>query len=50
MFGYSTDLRSVTQGRANYTMEFSKYEPVPASLAEELIAKSTGSGKVKTAV
>jgi elongation factor G len=50
MFGYSTDLRSVTQGRANYSMEFSKYEPVPTSLAEELIAKMTGSGKEKLAV
>ncbi len=50
MFGYSTDLRSVTQGRANYSMEFSKYEPVPSSLAEELIAKTTGTGKEKLAV
>ena len=44
MFGYSTDLRSATQGRASYSMEFSKYDAVPASVAEELIAKSTGSG------
>ncbi|MFT4579371.1 MAG: elongation factor G [Nitrospinales bacterium] len=43
MFGYSTDLRSATQGRASYSMEFSKYDAVPASVAEELIAKSTGS-------
>ena len=43
MFGYSTDLRSSTQGRASYSMEFAKYDAVPASLAEELIAKSTGS-------
>jgi len=42
MFGYSTDLRSATQGRATYTMEFAKYEPVPATIAEELIAKATG--------
>jgi elongation factor G len=42
MFGYSTDLRSATQGRANYSMEFSKYDVVPNSIAEELIAKSKG--------
>ena len=45
MFGYSTDLRSGTQGRASYSMEFAKYDAVPASLAEELIAKSTGSSE-----
>jgi len=45
MFGYSTDLRSATQGRASYSMEFSKYDAVPASVAEELIAKSTGSSE-----
>ena len=39
MFGYSTDLRSATQGKAEYTMEFSKYAPVPASVSEELIEK-----------
>jgi elongation factor G len=43
MFGYSTDLRSATQGRANYSMEFSKYDGVPAAIAEELMAKTTGS-------
>jgi elongation factor G len=37
MFGYSTDLRSATQGRANYTMEFSKYAEVPDSIAESII-------------
>ncbi len=42
MFGYSTDLRSATQGRANYSMEFLKYDTVPNSIAEELIAKSKG--------
>ena len=47
MFGYSTDLRSATQGRANYTMEFTKYEPVPHQVAEELIAKITGAGSGK---
>ena len=45
MFGYSTDLRLATQGRASYSMEFSKYDSVPASVAEELIAKSTGSSE-----
>jgi elongation factor G len=40
MFGYSTDLRSMTQGRANYSMEFHHYQPLPASLAEELVAKA----------
>lgn len=40
MFGYATDLRSVTQGRASYTMQFSHYEPVPASIAEEVIAQN----------
>ncbi|HYK54628.1 MAG TPA: elongation factor G [Candidatus Eremiobacteraceae bacterium] len=42
MFGYATDLRSRTQGRATYTMEFSKYEQVPKSIQEEIIAKNTG--------
>jgi len=41
MFGYSTDLRSMTQGRASYTMEFDHYEPLPPSLAEELVQKAT---------
>jgi elongation factor G len=40
MFGYATELRSMTQGRAVYSMEFSHYAEVPASLATELIAKS----------
>ena len=39
MFGYSTDLRSATQGKAEYTMEFAKYAPVPAEVSEELIKK-----------
>lgn len=42
MFGYATDLRSVTQGRGNYTMQFSHYEEIPRNLAEEIIAKQTG--------
>ncbi|MDP6336560.1 MAG: elongation factor G [Nitrospinaceae bacterium] len=46
MFGYSTDLRSATQGRANFSMEFSKYEPVPSMIAEELVAKATGVKKI----
>ena len=40
MFGYSTDLRSATQGRATYTMEFEKYAEAPANVAEVLIKKS----------
>lgn len=39
MFGYSTDLRSATQGRATYTMEFSKYAEAPSNIAEEIIKK-----------
>ncbi len=39
MFGYSTDLRSMTQGRATYTMEFDHYEEVPANIAKEIIEK-----------
>jgi elongation factor G len=42
MFGYANDLRSRTQGRATYTMEFSHYEQVPNSIADEIIAKATG--------
>ncbi|MBL90980.1 MAG: elongation factor G [Myxococcales bacterium] len=42
MFGYSNDLRSKTQGRATYTMEFSHYEAVPNNIADEIIAKATG--------
>ncbi len=40
MFGYATDLRSATQGRATYTMQFSHYEPVPAAISEEIIGRS----------
>jgi len=42
MFGYSTDLRSATQGRATYTMQFSHYEPVPQAISEEIMAKAVG--------
>ena len=42
MFGYATDVRSMTQGRATYTMQFSHYEPVPAAVAEGIIAKFDG--------
>jgi len=42
MFGYSTDLRSATQGRATYSMTFHHYEQVPKSVAEEIIAKVKG--------
>jgi elongation factor G len=37
MFGYSTDLRSITQGRAIYTMQFEKYAPVPKDISKEII-------------
>lgn len=39
MFGYSTDLRSMSQGRANYSMQFDSYEEVPRNIAEEIIKK-----------
>ncbi|HBO84537.1 MAG: translation elongation factor G [Deltaproteobacteria bacterium GWC2_42_11] len=42
MFGYSTDLRSATQGRATFTMQFSHYEQAPASITEEIVAKVQG--------
>ncbi len=42
MFGYATDLRSQTQGRANYTMQFAAYEHAPKSVAEEVISKAAG--------
>jgi elongation factor G len=43
MFGYSTDLRSRTQGRAVYTMQFRAYEQVPKSVADEIVSKTQGS-------
>ncbi len=42
MFGYATDLRSQTQGRASYTMQFSDYEPVPKSVADQIVSKAGG--------
>jgi elongation factor G len=42
MFGYATDLRSRTQGRATYTMQFANYQQVPNHVADEIIAKSKG--------
>jgi elongation factor G len=42
MFGYATDLRSATQGRATYTMVFDHYEQVPKAIADEVIAKTKG--------
>ena len=42
MFGYATDLRSRSQGRANFTMHFSHYAEAPASVSEEVISKATG--------
>ena len=38
MFGYSTELRSSTQGRGNYSMFFEKYEPVPKNVQEKVVA------------
>ena len=42
MFGYSTDLRSRTQGRGNYSMFFDKYEPVPKSVQEKVLSERKG--------
>jgi elongation factor G len=42
MFGYATDLRSMTQGRATYTMQFSHYEAAPQTISEEITAKAVG--------
>ena len=42
MFGYATDLRSRTQGRATYTMQFDSYQQVPQSIAEEITARVRG--------
>ena len=42
MFGYATEMRSMTQGRATYTMQFARYEEVPAAIADEIMAKVAG--------
>ena len=42
MFKYATDLRSMTQGRGNYSMEVDHYEAVPRAIADEIIAKNKG--------
>ena len=42
MFGYATEMRSMTQGRATYTMQFARYEEVPSAIAEEIMAKVAG--------
>jgi elongation factor G len=42
MFGYATDLRSKTQGRANYTMQFDSYQPAPGVVQEEIVARVRG--------
>ena len=45
MFGYATDLRSKTQGRANYSMQFHSYQDVPASIAEEIVSSRRGEAR-----
>ena len=42
MFGYATDLRSLSQGRAQYTMQFANYEQAPKNVSEEVVAKAAG--------
>ena len=48
MFGYATDLRSLTQGRANYTMQFARYSPVPTAVKEAVITRRRGGGSSLT--
>jgi elongation factor G len=45
MFGYVTDLRSLTQGRATSSLHFSHYAPVPNAVQEEIVAKVKGTAK-----
>jgi elongation factor G len=47
MFGYSNTLRSLTQGRASFSMHFEHYEEVPFSIAEEIVEKRRKEGKVQ---
>jgi elongation factor G len=42
MFGYATQLRSMTQGRATYTMQFDHYDEVPRNIADEIISRAKG--------
>jgi elongation factor G len=42
MFGYATDLRSQSQGRATYSMEFDHYDEVPQQIADQIVARATG--------
>ena len=42
MFGYATDVRSTTQGRATFTMQFDRYEEVPQDVASEIVAQANG--------
>ena len=42
MFGYATDLRSLTQGRANYTMQFDTYEHTPRDVSDQVVARVAG--------
>jgi elongation factor G len=42
MFGYSTDVRSMTQGRATYTMQFLRYSPVPTHVTESIVERMRG--------
>ena len=42
MFGYATDVRSMTQGRATYTMQFERYDEVPPNIAEKVVEARTG--------
>ncbi len=46
MFGYATDIRSLTQGRANFVMQFDRYEQVPSSIAQEIISRVQGEFKL----
>jgi elongation factor G len=48
MFGYATDVRSNTQGRATYTMQFDRYQEVPPNIAEKIVGDQTGGGPSRT--